>query len=145
MARRPGMIALAVIGGILALVWLSPFWFVAINSFKEFGAILKDAAGWPNPFILDNYPTAWESAMFVSAFMNSLIITVVSVASMILIGALAAWRMARMPHRVNKLIFFVFVSAFSMRVLAFRMMVFFRSSSVISEKKARRNSCSISS
>jgi raffinose/stachyose/melibiose transport system permease protein len=110
-ARRPGMIALAVIGGILALVWLSPFWFVAINSFKEFGAILKDAAGWPNPFILDNYPTAWESARFVSAFMNSLIITAVSVASMILIGALAAWRMARMPHRVNKLIFFVFVSA----------------------------------
>ncbi len=110
-SHRPAMVALTAIGGVLALLWLSPFWFVTINSFKDFGAILRDAAAWPNPFILDNYRTVWVSANFVTAIANSFFITVISVTSMIGIGSLAAWRMARMPHRINKLIFFLFVSA----------------------------------
>lgn len=110
-SHRVTMMVLTIIGGLLAILWLSPFWFITINSFKEFGEILGDAAGWPNPFILDNYPTAWASAMFVSAVWNSFFVTVASVTAIIAIGALAAWRMARMPHRVNKVIFFIFVSA----------------------------------
>ena len=111
-AVRPWVIVLlSVVGGLLALLWLSPFWFIVVNSFKTYGNIIADAAGFPDPPTTDNYPFAWESANFVSAIFNSVIITVLSVGSMIVIGALAAWRMARMPHRINKLIFFVFVSA----------------------------------
>ena len=109
--NRGRMVILSAITAILALLWLSPFWFVTSNSFKEFGEILKDAAGWPDPFTLDNYPTAWASAGFVSAFFNSLFVTFFAVLLMIGIGAMAAWRLARMPHRVNKLIFYLFVSA----------------------------------
>lgn len=111
-AVRPWvLVLLSVIGGMLALLWLSPFWFIVVNSFKTYGNIIADAAGLPDPPTTDNYPFAWESANFISAIINSVIITVLSVGSMIVIGALAAWRMARMPHRVNKLIFFLFVSA----------------------------------
>ena len=105
------VVTLSIIGGILALLWLSPFWFIGINSFKDYGNIIADAAGWPDPTTFENYPFAWESASFATAIVNSLIITVVSVTSMIAIGALAAWRMARLPHRIHKVIFFVFVSA----------------------------------
>ena len=100
--HRARMMTLTSITTFLALLWLSPFWFVTVNSFKEFGAILKDAAGWPDPFILDNYPTAWESAGFVSAFLNSLFVTLTAVPLMIGIGAMAAWRLARTPHRVTR-------------------------------------------
>jgi raffinose/stachyose/melibiose transport system permease protein len=105
------IVTLSIIGGLLALLWLSPFWFIGINSFKEYGNIINDAAGLPDPVTYDNYPYAWESASFMTAILNSLIITVVSVIAMIVIGALAAWRMARLPHLVNKVIFFLFVSA----------------------------------
>lgn len=108
---RTKMVILSAITAVLALLWLSPFWFVTSNSFKEFGEILKDAAGWPDPFTLDNYPTAWASAGFVSAFFNSLFVTFFAVILMIGIGAMAAWRLARVPHRVNKVIFYLFVSA----------------------------------
>jgi len=109
--NRARMVILSTLTGFLALLWLSPFWFVTSNSFKEFGEILRDAAGLPNPFTLDNYPTAWASAGFVSAFFNSLFVTFFAVVLMIGIGAMAAWRLARMPHRVNKVIFYLFVSA----------------------------------
>lgn len=108
---RSRIILLSVITGLLALFWLSPFWFVTSNSFKEFGDILKDAAGVPDPFTLDNYSTAWESAGFVSAFFNSFFVTALAVVLMIGIGAMAAWRLARVPHRMNKLVFYIFVSA----------------------------------
>ena len=108
---RKRMMALTAVTSVMALLWLSPFWFVTSNSFKEFGEILRDAAGWPNPFTFDNYPTAWASAGFVSAFFNSLVVTVAAVVLMIGLGAMAAWRLARVPHRVNKFIFYLFVSA----------------------------------
>ena len=109
--RRGRMILLSIVSALVALLWLSPFWFVVANSFKEFGEILKDAAGIPDPFILDNYDTAWESAGFVSAFFNSFVVTFSAVVLMTGIGAMAAWRLARMPHRVNKVVFYLFVSS----------------------------------
>lgn len=43
---------------LLALLFLSPFYFLLANSVKSFGEILSDAASWPKVFMWSNYSTA---------------------------------------------------------------------------------------
>ena len=109
--KRPLMMILSVLGAVIAVGWLSPFYFIVINSMKSFGAILGDAAGWPDPFVLQNYPNAWETANFAIAVFNSALITILSVSGMVTLGAMAAWRIARAPSRRNNAIYFAFVAA----------------------------------
>ena len=109
--RRLGRVALvAAITG-LALVFLAPFYLVVVNSLKDYGAVLRSAVSFPRPLVLENYQVAWTTVQFPLAALNSFIITVVSIVLLVLIGAMAAWRLARAPHRINNAIFTLFVAA----------------------------------
>ncbi len=107
-ARRFG---LELIGIILALIFLIPFYFVVINSVKGFGDLLSNAAGWPKVFEWSNYAKVWEIMRFPSAFVNSLILTVVSNLGLIIISSMAAYRMVRHPSKFNNAMLFLFVAA----------------------------------
>ncbi|MGG4145204.1 carbohydrate ABC transporter permease [Paenibacillus algorifonticola] len=96
---------------LLGLMFLVPFYFLVTNSFKTFAELLTDTASFPTSFNLDNYVRAWDTIQFPRALTNSLIITVASVAIMILISAMAAYRMARRPSKFNQAMFSLFVVA----------------------------------
>lgn len=96
---------------LLGLMFLVPFYFLVTNSFKTFAELLTDTASFPTSFNLDNYVRAWDTIQFPQALMNSLIITVASVAIMIVISAMAAYRMARRPSKFNQAMFSLFVVA----------------------------------
>ncbi|TYS15384.1 carbohydrate ABC transporter permease [Rossellomorea vietnamensis] len=102
---------LEIIGIIVGLIFLVPFYFVLINSVKPFAAILIDAAAWPEEFLFSNYAKVWEIINFPRAFWNSLVITVFSNIGLVLISSMAAWKMVRTPGRFSKVLFVVFVSA----------------------------------
>ncbi len=109
--RRVGTIALSTGIAALALVWMSPMYLVFVNSLKDFGAILRNAAAIPDPVVTENYRVAWELADFTTALANSLFVTVLAVGGLVIIGAMAAWRMARRPHRWHKVLFSLFIVA----------------------------------
>ena len=109
--RRIGTIALSSAIGVLAVTWMSPMYLVFVNSLKDFGAILRNAAALPDPVVTDNYRVAWELADFATALANSLFVTILAVGGLVVIGAMAAWRMARRPHRWHKVLFSLFVVA----------------------------------
>ncbi len=96
---------------LLAVIFLSPFYLVVTNSLKDYGEILKNAASIPERLAFENYSVAWETIQFPQALLNSFIITVLSIAGLVLLGSMAAWRLARAPHKLNNFIFFLFVSA----------------------------------
>ena len=96
---------------LLAIIFLSPFYLVVINSLKDYGEILRNAASFPKPLVFENYIVAWNTVQFPRALFNSLFITIFSILGLILLGAMAAWRLARAPHRVNQIIFTLFVVA----------------------------------
>ncbi len=104
-------IIVGVLIALLAVVFLSPFYLVFINSLKDYGEILKNASSFPKPLVFENYIVAWNTVQFPRALLNSLIITVLSISGLILLGAMAAWRLARAPHRINQFIFTLFVAA----------------------------------
>lgn len=114
-SKKPPMsastIVLQIVMVIIALIFLSPFYFLLVNSVKSLGDIMVDAANWPTAFHFDNYSKAWEMTRFPEAFVNSVIITVISNLIIALLSAMAAYRMVRSNTRFNQIVFMLFVSA----------------------------------
>lgn len=75
----------------LALVCAVPLYVVVINTFKTNGEMMADPFGIPQAFTFDNYIQAFSNLPIVTAFVNTLIVTVAGVGLMVLIGALAAY------------------------------------------------------
>src|SRR5690606_16035337 len=82
-----------------------------VNSVKSFGDIMSNTASWPEVFHWGNYAKAWKLTRFPEAFMNSLVITVISVLLIALISAMGAYRMVRWDTKVNRILFFMFIAA----------------------------------
>ncbi|WP_245580987.1 carbohydrate ABC transporter permease [Paenibacillus ginsengihumi] len=95
----------------VALLFLSPFYFLLVNSLKTLGDIMVNAADWPSRFNWSNYARAWEMTRFPEAFTNSLIVTVVSNLLIALLSAMAAYRLVRADTRFNRIVFMMMVSA----------------------------------
>ncbi|HZH63045.1 MAG TPA: carbohydrate ABC transporter permease [Metabacillus sp.] len=106
-----GTFVLEIIAIMLALIFLVPFYFVLINSVKGFSEILIDAAALPKEILFSNYTKVWDILSFQDAFLNSLIITVFSIAGIVVISSMAAWKMVRTPGKLSKILFIFFVSA----------------------------------
>lgn len=102
---------LEIIGILLAIIFLIPFYFVIINSVKSFSEILIDAAALPTEILFSNYAKVWEIIQFPRAFWNSLIITVLSNIGIVVISSMAAWKMVRTPGKFSKILFVIIVSA----------------------------------
>jgi len=105
------LLAMEIAAVLLALLFLIPFYFVIINSLKSFGDLMRNAAGWPEAFRWDNYGKVWEIMKFPRAFMNSLLITVLSNAGLVVISAMAAYRILRRPTVFNRVLFVLFIAA----------------------------------
>jgi raffinose/stachyose/melibiose transport system permease protein len=102
---------LELVGIALALLFLAPFYFVVVNSVKSFGDLLVNAANLPKSLHLENYSRVWQITNFPKVFWNSLVITVASNVGLVVISSMAAYRMVRVPSRLNKLLLLAFVSA----------------------------------
>ncbi|NLJ75096.1 MAG: carbohydrate ABC transporter permease [Firmicutes bacterium] len=95
----------------LLLIYLSPFFFVLINSFKSRREIISNPFGLPDVWSLDNFVTAFQKMDFVSAFVNSLVITFFSVIGIAVFSSMTAYIFVRTDWRFNKVMFFVMVAA----------------------------------
>jgi raffinose/stachyose/melibiose transport system permease protein len=105
------LLAMEIAAVLLALLFLIPFWFVIINSVKSFGDLMRNAAGWPEAFRFDNFTRVWEIMRFPRAFTNSLLITVLGNAGLVVISAMAAYRILRRPTLFNRVLFVLFIAA----------------------------------
>ncbi|MFD0868474.1 carbohydrate ABC transporter permease [Paenibacillus residui] len=96
---------------VIAIIYLVPFYFVLLNSFKTLGEIMVDTAAWPQAFTLKNFSASWEAIDFPKVLLNSVLVTSLSVTGMVIIGAMAAWRLVRFPGKVSTVLFIMFISA----------------------------------
>jgi ABC-type glycerol-3-phosphate transport system permease component len=77
-----------------------PMIWVAYSSLKPDAAIFRDTFALPaaNDLRFDNYARAWREAHFGDYFLNSILVTGVSVALIVALGAMAAYALARFYH-----------------------------------------------
>jgi len=109
--KRIGSILKTVCLYALLAVYLSPFAFVAVNAFKSRREILSNPFGLPQVWSLSNFINAFNRMGFVSAFVNSLIITVFSVIVIAVFSAMTAYLFVRTNWLFNKVMFFAMVAA----------------------------------
>ena len=110
---------------LLCIAWIYPIVLILLNSLKLNTAISTDTA-----FLLptaetfaklENYLSAINAQGFVKAFLTSLLITVTSVAAILVFCSMCAWYITRVQNWFSKLVYFLFV--FSM-VVPFQMLMF---------------------
>ena len=102
---------LEILGVVLGLIWISPFYLMIVNSFKSKKEIFADTLKLPEAFNFDNYIEAFNELDFLKTFLNSVIITVVSVAVIIVFSSMAAYALSRNKGKVSTIVFFLFVAA----------------------------------
>lgn len=92
------------------LFYLFPIYIVAVNSFKNRQQLYANMMAPPDTFTLEYYITAMSKMNFMRALGNSLIVTVVSIAFIVVLSSMTAWMLVRNNNRLSKFIFFVFVA-----------------------------------
>ncbi len=87
------------------IIALFPVIVIVINSFKTRNAIFRSPLSPPNSetFSLVGYETVWNQGDFVLYFQNSLIVTIMSLALVLLFGAMAAFALSEYRFRGNSL------------------------------------------
>ena len=123
--RKPSDIIFTIVFTIICAFWVYPLIMVLINSFKEKLSISRDPFNLPDEksFVgLENFDRAVNSQMdFFSALVNSLIITVLSVALILLCTSMCAYFVIRVNAWYTKL--FYYLCLFSM-IVPFQMIMF---------------------
>src|SRR5690554_1985024 len=86
---------------VIAVLYLFPAIFVLINSFKTDAEIILNPIAFPKTLSLDNYFKAWNEVNFPVVFGNTLLITVLSTAGIILVSSMSAYILVRSKYRIK--------------------------------------------
>lgn len=111
MKNKRKYLILEILGIILGIIWISPFYLMIVNSFKVPREIFANVLTFPNSLNMDNYVTAFEDLNFIRSFFNSILITVLSVGVIVLFSSMAGYALARNKSRLSGFILLVFVAA----------------------------------
>lgn len=123
MKKRPSLL-LSLLFLLLSVLWLYPLFLVVLNSFKKKAYISRAPFQLPvqRTFAgLGNYEKGFQLTDFFSSLCNSLLITVLSVALILLCTSMCAWFITRVRTRMTHALYLLFL--FSM-VVPFQMVMF---------------------
>ena len=115
---------LTVFFSILAVLWLYPIFLVAMNSLKKKGFITRYPFALPDHrsfFGIENFIKGVQKTNFFAAMGNSVIITVGSVAVIILCTSMCAWYIVRVKNALTKAIYYLCLFAM---IVPFQMEMF---------------------
>ncbi len=93
-----------------ALLALLPLWMLLSISLKGEQELTRFPLSIPNVWRFGNYTQAWKDAHLGVAFWNSLLITGCSLLAIIVIGAMAAYPLARFANRLTNGVYTLFVA-----------------------------------
>ncbi len=89
-----------------------PMLWVAYSSLKADAAIFRDTFAPPafGQLHTEHYAQAWREARFGDYFFNSVFVTTASVVLIVMLGAMAAYALARYSHPLSRAIFWLFLA-----------------------------------
>lgn len=112
--HRPN-IFICILLAILALIVLYPIFWIFLNSFKSTSELLEDSFNIPAVLHLENYVKAWESGLS-HYFLNSILLSVVSIFFITLISSLAAYGLTRFRFKLKGLLFTAILCGMSLSI-----------------------------
>ncbi|NGY86617.1 carbohydrate ABC transporter permease [Bacillus megaterium] len=96
---------------LLGLVFLVPFYYVLSNSLKSFAEILSNTSALPTTIQFQNFVNAFNQMNYLKVLSNSLIITVISNAVLVIFCSMATYMLVRTKKKISDIIFMAFVAA----------------------------------
>lgn len=96
---------------LVLILFIFPFAFLLINSFKANTAITSNPLSLPQSFDWTNYRNAFEKMNYAASFMNSLTVTIFGVALISLFAAMTAHYFVRNQSKFNQYTFMMMVAA----------------------------------
>lgn len=97
-----GEIIIAIIG----LAYIIPLYFVFNTSVKTSKEVFESTMGLPEQMQWENFRTVWEKGV-AQGLVNSLIITLVSVAILVILGAMVSYVIARRTNWLTKTVYWL--------------------------------------
>lgn len=115
----PGLFGIEVILVIAACFVIFPMVLIFINSFKSNGEILSDMLALPVGWSFGNYTEAISKMNFFRKFANTVLVSVLSVAGIVLFGSMAAYKVTRVKSKISNAIYYgiLFTMAIPFQVL----------------------------
>lgn len=109
--RRAGAVLLHVVLVVVGLLFVFPFIWMILTSFKTLPQLLKAPLSLlPQPFTFQNYVDAWNDVPFAQAYVNSIYIAVLVVVGTIITASMAGYAFARIRFRGARAMFIVFLA-----------------------------------
>lgn len=91
-------------------VYLFPIYLIFTNSFKSRSEMYENMVALPRSFSFKYYASALEKINFTTSLRNSLILTVVSIAIIVVLSSMTAWMFVRSKNRLSKILFGILVA-----------------------------------
>ena len=98
------------LGFIAAALALFPIYIMVVNSFKSRAQIFTNTMGMPSSLDFSYYISAIEKMKFVKALSNSLLVTIISIALIIVFSSMSAWAIERSNTKLANLILYTFIA-----------------------------------
>ncbi len=95
----------------LALLFLAPIYYLVISTFKDPEAVATAPFALPSKLDFSQYVKAWNEMQYPRAFMNTFIITTVSVLCSTVLAATCAYSVSRYRSKLNNLGFMLILSS----------------------------------
>ena len=109
--KKISQITLYIVLGLIAIYTVFPIYFLFVNSFKSQKEIVASPMALPKQWNLQYLQSAAEQINLQPSVANTLFITIVSVALIVLVSALTAWMMVRNKSKGSNVLFLVFTAA----------------------------------
>jgi len=100
-----------IILSVFAVISFFPIYMVVINSLKSQDEIFNNVLALPSKLHFENYTEAFSQVNLLQVTMNSVIVTSVGVIGIVIVGSLAAYKLARTPGKISNILFLMFMSS----------------------------------
>lgn len=102
---------------IVAMLYLYPLFLVIINSMKSFSEVMTNVISLPEKMNFANYAKAIQLMEYPRLFLNTLFVTVMGVAGVVMLSAMAGYKLSRTK---TKLSWFVFIICIAPMMIPFQ-------------------------
>jgi raffinose/stachyose/melibiose transport system permease protein len=106
-----GKFSIEILMIVLAILFFFPLYLTFINGFKTYNEVITSTTALPEVFQFVNFAVVWKQINFLGVFMNSVIVTVLSVVGILLISSMCAYQLVRRPSVVSQIIFLAILSS----------------------------------
>ena len=95
---------------LIGVLFLMPYLWMILNSFKERAEIMRGRSFWPERFILTNYNTVFTKAPLLAWFKNSVITTSIGTVIMLFTSTLVGFVFAKYEFKGKKTLFWMILA-----------------------------------